>query len=157
MSNCWYRLSGIFLRRVTDRFISSHRAAWMGPGFERRLTLMVTAIKNGTGVQIPGRSLPELESWSMRELSAGCTAAAEPEGRQPLGVWEAFVQLRLPTGLQDFVSKALWRKLEVRARMLMCHPAATAVCALCGAGEDHHHALKTCPFLEGGVALARVS
>ena len=37
--------------------------------YERQLTLMATAIKNGTGVQMPGRTLPELESWSMRELS----------------------------------------------------------------------------------------
>ena len=125
--------------------------------YGRRLTLMATAIKNGTGVQIPGRTLPELESWSIRELSAGCAAAAEPEGRQPFGVWEAFAKLRLPTGLQDFVRKALWRKLEVSSRMVMCHQAPTAVCALCGAQEDHHHALKSCPFLEGGIALARVS
>ena len=41
--------------------------------------------------------------------------------------------------------------------MLMCRQAPTAVCALCGAREDHHHALKSCPFLEGGIALARVS
>ena len=125
--------------------------------YERRLTLMATAIKNGTEVQIPGRTLPELESWSMREFSAGCVAAAEPEGRQPMGVWEAFAKLRLPTGLQDFVRKALWRKLEVSARMLMCHQAPTAVFALCGAREDHHHTLKSCPFLEGGIALARPS
>ena len=53
--------------------------------YERRLTLMASGIKNGTGFQIPGRTLPELESWSMRELSAGCAAAAQSEGRQP---WE---------------------------------------------------------------------
>ena len=41
--------------------------------------------------------------------------------------------------------------------MLLPRQAPTAVCALCGAREDHHHALKSCPFLEGGIALARVS
>ena len=30
--------------------------------YERRLTVMASAIKNGTRVQIPGRTLPELES-----------------------------------------------------------------------------------------------
>ena len=93
----------------------------------------------------------------MRELSARCAAAAKPEGRQPLGVWEAFARLRLPNGLQDFVRKALWWKLEVSALMLMCLQAPTAVCALSGAREDHHHALNSYPFLEGGIALARVS
>ena len=56
----------------------------------------------------------------MQELSVGCATAAEPEGRQALGVWEAFAKLRLPTGLQEFVRKALWRKLEVSVRMLLC-------------------------------------
>ena len=41
--------------------------------------------------------------------------------------------------------------------MLMCRQAPTAFCALSGAREDHHHALNSCPFLEGGIALARVS
>ena len=80
--------------------------------YERRLTLVASAIKNGTGVQIPGRTLPELECSAMRDLSALRATAAEPEGRQPLGVWEAFPKLRLPTKPQDFVRKALWRKLE---------------------------------------------
>ena len=73
--------------------------------YEGRLTLMATTIKNGTGVQIPGRTVPELESWSMRELSAGCAAAAEPEGRQTLGVWEAFAKLRLPTGYRTLFAR----------------------------------------------------
>ena len=81
--------------------------------YERRLTLMGSAIKNGTWVQIPGRTLPELESWSMRELSASCAEAAEPGGRHAPAVREAFAKLRLPTVLQDFMRKALWRKLEV--------------------------------------------
>ena len=115
--------------------------------YERRLTFMALGIKNGTGVQIPGRTLPELESWSMRELLAGCAPAAEFEGRRALGVWDAFAKLRLPTRLQVFVHKALWRKLEVSVRMLLCRRAPTAVCALCGGGEDHHRALKSCPFL----------
>ena len=125
--------------------------------YERRLTLMASAIKNGTGVQVPGKTLPELESWSMREPSVGCAAAAELEGRQAPGVWEAFAKLRLPTGLQDFMRKALWWKLEVSVHMVLCRQAPTAVCALCGAREDHHHALKSSPFLEGRIALARVS
>ena len=125
--------------------------------YERQLTLMACAIKNGAGVHIPGRTSLEPESWPMRELSAGCAALAEPEGRQALGVSEALAKLRLPTGLQDFVRQALWRKLEVSVRMLLCRQAPTAVCALCGDREDHHHALKSCPFLERGIALARVS
>ena len=47
--------------------------------YESRLTFMASGIKNGTRVQIPGRTLPELE-W-MRELLAGYPAAAELEGR----------------------------------------------------------------------------
>ena len=49
----------------------------------------------------------------MRELSASCAEAAEPGGRHAPAVREAFAKLRLPTVLQDFMRKALWRKLEV--------------------------------------------
>ena len=125
--------------------------------YERRLTLMASAIKNGIAVQIPGRTLSEPEYWPMRELSAGCAALAEPEGCHALGVWEVFAKLRLPTGLQDLVRKAMWRRLEVSVRMLLCRQAPTAVCALCGAREVPPDALKSCPFLEGGIALTTVS
>ena len=120
--------------------------------YERRLTLMASAIMNGTGVQIPGRTLPDLESWSMRELSAGCAAAAEPEGRQPLGFWEAFAKLRLPT---DWAAGLCSQGIVAEARGLIRAETPTVICALCGAREDHHHAC--CPFLAGGIALARVS